>query len=101
MRPVHRQRSALFNRPVKPDDKMIPNAGKPAFFMPFVNVGRVDVLPGTGRRAMDYDCINFIRFHRRFLFRVRVDDGPGPGRVRGPVSRPSPVQQWSYFRAST
>lgn len=101
MRPVHRQRSALFNRPVKTDNVIIPDTGKPAFFMPFVNVGRVDVLPGPCRRAMDYDCVNFIRFHRRFLFRVRVDDGPGPGRVRGPVVRPNRVPQSSCVRAST
>ena len=87
------QRAANLNRPVQVNNEIIPDTGKAAFFVPFVNVGGAYILPGPGRRAMDYDCINFIRFHRLFLF-------PGPGPVRGPVARLNPVQRLWYCRAS-
>lgn len=64
MRPVHRQRAANLNGTVQVNDVIIPNPGKSAFFVPFVNIGGADVLTGPRCRTMNYDCINC--FHRLF-----------------------------------
>ena len=66
MRPVPGQRTPHLNRAVKINNKVVTNHGKTPFFVPFVNVGRADVLASPGCRTMYNNCVNC--FHAWFHF---------------------------------
>ena len=70
MRPVHRERSANLNRPVKVDYIVIANHLEAALLVPLVYVSGTHVLALPCGGAMDYDRVNLICFHLSLLFCV-------------------------------
>ena len=67
------QRAANLNRTIQVNNEIVPNTGKAAFFVPFVNVGGAYILPGPGRRTMNNDCVNFV--HRLFHLGPYIHNG--------------------------